>query len=321
MVGFRLIIRHVDHWIERRGTLVSVFGTIVRIGIAKGVLNWLPDRPYIKLVYRVQMGRALNLDSPMRYSEKIQWLKLYDRRPEYSIMVDKADAKQWISKIVGDQYVIPTVGVWDKFDQIDFTQLPNQFVLKCTHDSGGVVICRDKQHFDYQAAKTKLQRSLRRSYYLRWREWPYKHVKPRIIAEPYLEDSKTGELRDHKILTFHGEPKIFYITSGRKVGDRRTVFFDMELQHLDLRDDDDNAELPPEIPSSIGTMLSLASELSRNTPHLRVDFYEIDGKPYVGELTLYYLSGYAPFDPDAWDSIFGSWIDLSEVAKTEVIGK
>lgn len=278
-----------------------------------GFLNRMPDKAYLKLMFRAMMGKRLNLKNPQTFNEKLQWLKLYDRKPEYTRMVDKYEAKQYVAERIGEEYVIPTLGVWDKFEDIDFDSLPDQFVLKCTHDSGGLIICRDKAKLDKEAAKEKISRCLRREYYYHGREWPYKNVKPRIIAEPYMEDTTTGELRDYKFFAFDGIVRVFYITSGRKDGDRRTDYYDMEFNHLDIKDDDENAEVSPKPPKNFETMKHIAEELSRGIPHLRVDFYEIDGKVYVGELTFFYLSGLVPFKPDKWNKIFGDWINLNTI--------
>ena len=167
---------------------------LVRIAKNHKLLNCLPDSAYLKLVYRQSVGKKLNLKNPQTFNEKLQWLKLYDRRPEYTRMVDKYEAKRYVAERIGEEYIIPTFGVWDRFDDIDFERLPNQFVLKCTHDSGGLVVCRDKSRLDFQVARKKIEKSLKTNYYLHSREWPYKNVKPRIIAEQYMEDESTEGL-------------------------------------------------------------------------------------------------------------------------------
>jgi len=281
--------------------------------IAKKATQVIPDKLYIQMKFFQRMKRLPDLKNPKTFNEKLQWLKLYDRKPEYTTMVDKYEVKRYIAEQIGEEYVIPTLGVWDRFDDIDFDTLPEQFVLKCTHDSGGLVICRDKSKLDKEAAKKKIEASLKVNYYWQGREWPYKNLKPRIIAEEYIEDSATQELRDYKFFAFNGTVKVFYITSGRLAGDRRTDYFDMEFNHLDIQDDDKNAEIPPAIPENFQQMKTIAESISKGIPHLRVDFYEVNGKVYVGELTFYYLSGYVPFKPKKWDAVFGEWIDLSIV--------
>ena len=283
----------------------------------RGLLDHLSDETYLKLNFRAAVGKKLDLKNPQTFNEKLQWLKLYDRKTIYTTMVDKYEVKKYVADIIGEEYIIPTLGVWDRFEDIDFDALPNQFVLKCTHDSGGLIICRDKSKLDINAAREKINKALRRDYYLYSREWPYKDVKPRIIAENYMEDEKSEELRDYKFFCFDGEVKVFYITSGRKTGDRRTDFFDLKMNHLDIQDDDKNADIPPEIPKGVDEMIRLAAKLSKGIPHVRVDFYEINGKVYFGELTFFYLSGFVPFVPSQWDEIFGSWITLPEKTEEE----
>lgn len=207
---------------------------------------------------------------------------------------------------------MPTIGVYDKFESINIASLPDQFVMKCTHDSGKLIICTDKSSLDLKQARKVITKSLHTDFYSIAREWPYKNVKPRIIIEKYMEDERTGELRDYKFFTFNGEPKVFYITSGRKTGDRRTDFFDIGLNHLDIQDDDRNADIPPAFPEHLEEMIAISKKVSEGIPHLRVDFYEVNGQVYIGELTFYYLGGFVPFKPEKWDKIFGSWLDLSQ---------
>ena len=181
-----------------------------------GLHNRMSDEKFLKILYKNHMGKELDLESPATYNEKLQWLKLHDRKPEYTMMVDKAEVKNYVAEIIGEKYIIPTIGVWEKFEDINFEELPKQFVLKTTHDSGGVVICKDKCLFDVRAARKKLNRFLKRKYFNVKREWPYKNVKPRIICERYMEDPKTLELRDYKFFCFGGEAKLIFIASDRR---------------------------------------------------------------------------------------------------------
>lgn len=278
----------------------------------RGLLNWMSDKAYLKLAYWVRMGRRLNLRNSKLYSEKIQWLKLYDRKPEYTQMVDKYEAKKYVAERIGEEYIIPTLGVWDKFEDIDFDSLPNQFVLKCTHDSGGLAICQDKDTFDMEKAKKRIKGSLKTNYYYHGREWPYKNVKPRIIAEKYMEDKATCELRDYKFFCFDGQVKALFIATERGSATEETKFdfFDENFNHLPFTNGHPNAEKLPEKPVNFEKMKELASVLSKGIPHLRVDFYEADGRAYFGELTFSHWSGMMPFDPPKWDEILGSWIQL-----------
>ena len=290
------------------------------LGLARRrLLGGMSDSAYLKLTYWANMNKKLNLTVPKTFNEKLQWLKLYDRNPIYTTMVDKYEVKKYVSDLIGNEYIIPTLGVWNKFDDIDFDGLPNQFVLKCTHDSGGLVICKDKGSFDKLAAKKKIEKFLKRNYYLVHREWPYKNVKHRIIAEQYMEDVKTAELRDYKFFCFDGVARILLVATDRqKVGEEvKFDFFDMEFNHLDFRQGHPNAAVCPEKPSQLELMKTLAEKLSKGMPHLRVDFYEVDGKVYFGELTFFHFSGNVPFEPNEWDYKLGQWIELPEQKKDE----
>ncbi|MBQ2818876.1 MAG: glycosyl transferase [Clostridia bacterium] len=277
----------------------------------------MSDEKFLKKVFKLRLGRKLDLENPQTFNEKLQWLKLYDRKPIYTTMVDKYKVKKYVADIIGEEYIIPTIGVWNNFDEIDFDALPNQFVLKCTHDSGGLIICRDKSKLDINAAREKINKALRRDYYLYSREWPYKAVKPRIIAENYMEDTKTAELRDYKFFCFDGEVKAMFIATDRasKIEETKFDFFDENYNHLPFTNGHPNADVLPEKPEKFELMKELASKLSKGIPYLRVDFYEVDGKIYFGELTFYHWSGFVPFEPTQWDYTLGEWITLPE--KTE----
>lgn len=277
-----------------------------------GFFNWMSDETYLKIAYRSLMGKKLDLKNPQTFNEKIQWLKLYDRKPIYTTMVDKYEAKKYVANIIGEQYIIPTLGVWNKFEDINFDKLPNQFVLKCTHDSGGIIICRDKSKFDIEAARKKINHSLKRNYFWQGREWPYKNVKPRIIAEKYMEDAQSGDLKDYKFFCFNGEPKMLFIASDRANSNEETKFdfYDIHYNHLDFTNGHPNASKPPQKPIQFDEMINLAAKLSQNIPLLRVDFYEISGKVYFGELTFSHWSGFVPFNPETWDKNLGDWINL-----------
>ena len=267
---------------------------------------------YIFNVFKLRMGRELDLTNPTTFSDKLQWMKLYDHNPLYTKLVDKYEVKQYISEKIGAQYVIPTFGVWDNVEDIDFDSLPNQFVLKCTHDSGGLAICKDKKAFDVKKAKKKLKKSLKRNFFYMGFEWPYKNVKPRIIAEEYMEDAKTKELRDYKFFCFKGEVKALFIATERqKEGeDVKFDFFDADFNHLPFRQGHENATILPEKPICFEEMKTLAAKLSAELPQVRVDFYEVDGRVYFGEMTFFHHGGWTKFDPEEWDEIFGSWLIL-----------
>ena len=270
------------------------------------------DEKYLKKLFKIRMGKELNLNNPQTFSEKLQWLKIHNRKPIMTTMVDKVEVKNYVADIIGNEYIIPTLGVYNSVDEIDFDALPAQFVLKCSHDSGGLVICRDKSKLNIKTAKRKLKKALKTNYYYQNREWPYKGVTPRIIAEQYMVDESGYELKDYKWFCFSGEPKALYIATDRCVESEETKFdfFDADFNHLPFTNGHPNSSRPVLKPSSFEKMKGLAAKLSVGQPHLRVDFYDIDGKIYFGELTFYHLSGMMPFEPEEWDYTFGSWIKL-----------
>ena len=275
----------------------------------------IPDSIFLKIKYRLSIGKKLDLRKPQTYNEKIQWLKLHDRRDIYTAMVDKYEVKKYVEKIIGKEYIIPTIGVYDNWEQINFEELPNQFVIKCTHDSGGLVICKDKNNFDYKKAKNKINRCLKRNYYYSGREWPYKNVKPRVIIEEYMEDKADNELRDYKIFCFNGTPQIMFIASERQNEKVETCFdfFDMDFNHLDIINGHPNSKSVLHKPYNFELMKKLSEKLSINIPHVRIDFYEVNKKVYFGEITFSHWSGMVPFEPEEWDYKLGDLINLNLV--------
>lgn len=270
------------------------------------------DKQYIKYKFKNNMGYFPNLKNPRTYNEKLQWLKLYDRKSIYTTMVDKYAVKKYVAERIGFQYIIPTLGVWDSFDEIDFDSLPNKFVLKCTHDSGGLVICNDKSKIDIEATKAKINNSISTNFYKQCREWPYKNVPRRIIAEEYMEDSKTKELRDYKFFCFDGNVKWLFIASDRQNHNEPYFdFFDDDFKHLSLKHGHPNAPVLPSKPLCFEEMKTIAKTLSMGFPHVRVDFYEVNGKVYFGEMTFFHHAGMVEFEPQEWDYIFGEMINLT----------
>lgn len=275
-----------------------------------GFYNHLDDRSYLEKLYRAKMGRPLNLEDPKLFSEKLQWLKLYDRNPLYTRLVDKYLVREYVAEKLGEEYLIPLLGVWDDPDEIDFDALPDQFVLKCNHNSGtGMCICRDKSKLDYEHVRKDLRKGLRENFYLKNREWPYKDVKPKVIAESYLEDTEDDALTDYKFFCFQGIPKVMYISKDTGK-DPRTDFFDMTFSHLPIRSKDPQADIPPVKPDQFEKMKQLAEILSMDIPHLRVDFYFAHSRIYVGELTFYHMGGFAKITPHEWDLRLGSLIEI-----------
>lgn len=309
---------------------------------AKGFFRHMPDREFYEKSYRLSYGKKLDLANPKGFSEKIMWLKLYDRKPLYSTLVDKYAVRSYLAERLGEEYLIPLVGgPWEHFDDIDFSLLPQQFVLKCTHDSGSVIVCRDKDSFDRAAAREKLSKRLKRNYYYGNREWPYKDVAPRIIAEEYLCQSgsrqpvESGQtitasqlqreqgLLDYKFLCFNGEVKVLFLDIGVIDGSSTATnyfrnIYDRNFNLLPVLETRANFPQPVEKPLGYENMLAAAEKLSQGFPSLRVDMYNLDGKIYIGELTLYHGAGLGNFFyPPEWDEIFGSWIELPEQEQSD----
>ena len=286
-----------------------------RVLIKLGYYDSLSDEEFLKKVFPKYMGYPLDLENPKTFSEKLQWLKVNYRDPIQTVMVDKDEAKNFIAQRVGEQYIIRTLAVWDSVEDIDFDALPNQFVLKCTHDSGGIVICKDKSSLDREAAKAKLSAFLQRDYSRIAREWPYKDVPRRIIAEEYLSELGSNEILDYKMYCFHGNPKLTVVCSDRfsKTGTRMN-FYDIDWEPMGIH----FGHYPPVSteftrPETYEEMLRVATELSKDCPFLRVDFYEIKGRLYIGELTFFPGAGFEKFRPMTKDYELGEWLHLETV--------
>lgn len=286
----------------------------ILIGLDKKRIINLNDSFYLKYVYKEQTGKKLNLKNPQTFNEKLQWLKIHDRKDIYTTMVDKYEAKKYVASIIGDEYIIPTLGVYDSFDDIDFSKLPNKFVIKCTHDSGGLVICRDKKKLNILEAKQKIEKCLKKNYYYAWREWPYKNVKPRIIIEKYMEDAESNDLKDYKLFCFDGKPEFLYVSEGLENHDTaKMIFLDMNYKPTKFkRRDFNNFDTLPKKPINFELMKKFAAILSKNIKHVRIDFYEINSKLYFGEMTFYTSGGFIPFEPAEYDKLLGDLIDLKE---------
>jgi hypothetical protein len=281
----------------------------------KDLFNWMTDKQYIKFSYLVAMNEKLDLSSPRTFNQKLQWLKLNNQSEEYSKVVDKYEVRDYIAAEIGQEYLIPLLGVWDKAEDIDYTTLPNEFVLKCTHNSGGVIVCRDKSGLDIEATNRKLNRLLKRRYYLYGREYPYKKVKPRIICEKYMDDGVGDLPNDYKILCFNGVPQNIMICSDRKNGHANYYFFDFEWNFLPYNkvDKDLPADFTFPKPNGLEEMYQLSEKLSKPYVVSRIDFYEINGKVYFGEITLFPASGLDRDITRETDELFGSRINLPSV--------
>lgn len=269
------------------------------------------DRRFLELVHPLRTSHQLCLDEPKRFNDKIQYLKLYDRKPLYTTLSDKVSAKDFAAGILGPEAIIPTLGVYDRVGDIPWESLPSSFVLKCTHDSGSAILCRDKAAFDIPAACRSLAAALKKDFYPFDREWAYKGLKPRIIAEAYLGDN----VPDYKFFCFDGRPRLMFIASerGRRDTETRFDFYDMEGRHLDLRNGHPNADTPPALPQRFELMQTLAARLSAGLPQVRIDFYELDGKVYFGEYTFYHWGGMVPFEPESFDLELGSYVKLEGI--------
>lgn len=287
--------------------------TVLNLMILKSkVGRCIPDKKYLSALYKLRTGKKLNLKNPKSFNEKLQWLKLYDRDPQYTNMVDKYAVKEIVSDKIGNEYVIPTLGVWNRFEEIDFDALPDRFVLKCTHDSGGLVICRNKSDLDVSAIKEKIEKSLGRNYFWHGREWPYKDVKPRIIAEEYMEQHGSECLPVYKIMTFGGRAEIIQTIQNDKTKDESIDYFDRDWNLLELRQNYPNSKKPLPRPENLSKMIELAELFAEGFKFLRVDFYEINGRVYFSEFTFYSDSGTAIFTPEKWDYILGDKIKLPQ---------
>ena len=297
----------------------SVWYAFVNRLSRKGWLNWLPDKAFLKLMYHTIFHKKLDLRNPQTFNEKMQWLKLYDRNPFYNKIVDKYEVKSYVAAKLGEEFIIPTLGVWDDVDKIDFSSLPERFVLKCTHDSGSVVICRDRTTFDMTAAKEKLHTKMNHNLFWHGREWPYKDVCPRIIAEPLLENTHKSEesslpegLIDYKFYCFNGEPRFLYVSKGFENHSTTCVSFlslNWELAPYERYGYRPYPHLPAK-PESFDKMIEVARILSKDFAFLRVDLYEINGHVLFSEMTLTPSAGFLPFFEEKHDYEIGQMLKL-----------
>lgn len=274
----------------------------------------LSDKTYLRIIYYLRVNKILHFKNPKSFNEKLQWLKVYNRDPLYTILVDKLKSKKWVANKIGQEHIIPFLGVYDKWEDIDFSILPDQFVIKCTHNCG-VVICTDKNKLDINKAKATIEKSLHENYYYFSREWPYKNVPPKILIEKYMVDESGTELKDYKFFCFNGEPKLFFIATDRNINDVKFDFFDMDFNHLPIRNGHDNASHLITKPEKFDEMIEIARTLSKDIPHVRVDLYNINGTIYFGEMTFFHFGGMTPFEPEKWDYEIGSWLELPKKRK------
>lgn len=288
----------------------------------KKLSHFLPDSIYISWRYKMRLGRFPKLKNPQTFNEKLQWLKIHNRKELHTKLVDKYEAKKFVEKVLGKEYIIKTLGIWDRFEDIDFEKLPDKFVLKCTHDSGGGIICRDKGSLDVEAARLKLEKSLKTNYYWGEREWPYKNVPPRILAEEYMDDYEEDDinyghgLTDYKFFIFNNIPKMLYVSRGLENHSTAQIsFFDLKGNKLPFKRKDYNSIAGNiKMPATMPEMIKIAEKLAVivDAPFLRIDLYEIRGKIYFSEFTFFPCAGMIPFEPEKWDKKLGAMIKLNK---------
>ena len=282
---------------------------------SRGWYDKMSDEKYLKKKFKFFSGKKLDLENPKTICEKLQWLKLFDRKDVYTQMVDKYEVKKIVSEKLGEEHVIPLLGVWDSFDDINFDELPDQFVLKCTHDSGSFAICKDKKTFNKEEAREKLTKGLKRNYFYGGREWPYKNVKPRIIAEKYIDSLGKKESVEYKVTCFNGKVGFVTICTGiahSKFEDRTNDHYDVNFNHMPWYSYYENSKEKIEKPAEWEQIIEFSEKLAKDVPYLRVDFYPIDGKLYFGEMTFYTWSGFIKFSPEEWDYKLGEMLILPE---------
>ena len=277
-------------------------------------LKFIPDRMYLKIMYYIFVNKKLNLKNPTTFNEKMQWLKLYNRKDIYTKLVDKIEVRKYIVDKIGEKYLIPLYGEWDSYDDIDFKSLPNEFVLKCNHDSGSVYICHNKFEIDHDMLRKKYKKFLKHNMFWNGREWPYKNVKPKILAEKLMNENNDTNIKDYKLMVFNGKVKCSFVVSDRfsKEG-MKVTFFDRRWNKMSFERQYPSSDKKILKPKYYSEMISLAEKIGKDFPFVRVDFYEINDKIYFGELTFFPGSGFEKFRPYEWDITLGDWIDISEV--------
>lgn len=285
---------------------VGIIKAFIRYG--NGYLKWIPDMAYLKIVFPIETGKKLNLDNPLTYNEKLQWIKLYDRKPLYIKLVDKYEVRKYVADMIGEQYLIKLIGVYENVDKIDFAKLPDEFILKCTHGSHCNILCRDKRELDIYKAKIKLAKWMKRNWFWYGREWPYRNVKPRIICEELLLSN--GEIPgDYKVLCFNGKAKLIKVHINRFT-DHKLDYYDINWNKTDITRNWPNSSTKHNRPELLEEMLQLSEILSQNTFHSRIDWYIVDNKLYFGEITFFDSSGFVNMDEEKYELMLGDWINL-----------
>ena len=283
-----------------------------------GLLDWMSDEQYIKLTYRLAFSRKINLNNPIALTEKINWYKLHYRDPLAKQCADKFEVRKYVAKTIGEKYLNDSLGLWNSFDEIDFSSLPNKFVLKPTNGSGDVVICSDINNFDVEKARKTLCQYSKRHFSSKTKEWAYYNLPYRIMGERYIESSDECQIKDYKIFCFYGEPKFLFVASERGTEHLKFDFFDLKWNWLPVTNaHEHNPNLKR--PLHFDEMLDIARRLSKAFPHVRVDLYEEEGKVYFGELTFYHFGGFTRFEPDEWDFRFGEFFDINKIPNDKLV--
>ena len=294
--------------------LRKIFSSNVR-GKMMHLLSFLPDKLYLRIFYFSTTGKLINFKTPKGFNEKLQWLKVNDRRPEYTKLVDKLAVREHIANVLGEEYLFPLLGKWESFEEIDFNTLPEQFVLKCNHDSGSTKVIKSKSSLtqsDFEEMRAFYTKRLSRDFFYAGREYPYKGIKPYIIAEQLMtdENDKEKSIEDYKFFCFNGIPKIMFVATDRST-DCKFDFYDMDFNHLDLINIHPNTDKHIEKPKMFDEMKEIAAKLSKGMRHVRIDLYELNGKIYFGEYTFFHGGGFQLCQPPEWEHRLGDWIDLS----------
>lgn len=273
-------------------------------------LRFMPTKPYLKMVYKIKTGKKLNIKKPAGFNEKLNWLKINEVHPEYTGYVDKINVHEIIKNQLEEDICFPMLGQWERYEDIDFSTLPSQFVLKCNHDSGSVKVIKDKSQIDHKEFSKFFKSRLKLNPYTLGREYPYKKVKPKILAEKYMVPEGESDIEDYKFFCFNGEPKIMFVATDRSM-DCKFDFFDMEFNHLDIENIHPQAGKEIKKPKMFEEMKEIARRLSQGMRFVRIDLYEINGKIYFGEFTFFHGGGFWLFKPEQWERRLGDWIDLS----------
>lgn len=297
--GTRTFVQIILHYFYAVGLRIAIITS-----------KFWPIKAYLKFRYFFEVHGLLNLENPVTFNDKLNWLKINDRNPKYTMLADKYEVKKYVTSIIGEEFVVPCYGVYDNLEDIDYTKLPERFVIKTTHDSSGAFIVKDKNKIDINELAHKMRKSLSKNHYWLYREWPYKNIKPRIIVDKFLDDHTGNELRDYKFWCFGGVPKIMYCTN--KGLDIFENFYDMDFKPVDINHGFKRNVPEFEKPKEFELMKSLAAKLSKDIPFVRVDFFDVDGMVYFGEFTFYDWGGFRAFEDGKWETVLGDWIYINK---------